>query len=184
MNLYEQILAGRWNEVDLKVRNSHLTGSVLRAECRLDVEDGANVFGKIARRIVLLPAPVRDAPVELVIREAPGGELWERKFPDNTLSSVQYRSPDSCLVDRFGIIAFHFRLTVSEGSIHHIHRRTYLHLGSIVFRLPLWLSPTVVSHESADAVENASRINVSLSLPLVGRVLAYAGIVQPVRTAP
>ena len=184
MNIYRDILREQWDDISPKVRNSHLSDEVLHATCSLDVVGSSNVLGTIISRIVSFPAPMKSAKVELHIRSTPHGELWERKFPDRNLRSVQSQSPDGHLIDRFGMIAFWFRLESSNGGIIHHHVRTYIKLGFLNLRLPMFKSPKVISHEEPDAVEEASRINVSVSMPLIGQLLSYSGIVRLLKENP
>jgi hypothetical protein len=79
------------------------------------------------------------------------------------------------------MIAFCFRLMVSNGGIHHHHTDTYLLLGKFRFRLPRFASPKIISHEEPDPHEDASRIQVSVYLTAVGHLLTYSGIVRPVK---
>lgn len=181
MNLYRELLREQWDGVAPKVKNSHLSGDVLCAHCRLDVLGSSNLLGKIISRMVSFPAPMKSANVELHIRSSPAGEIWERAFPDRNLRSVQSRSPEGYLVDRFGIIAFWFRLEILHGGILHNHIRTYFNLGIFNFKLPMFMSPSIVSHEEPDAHEDASRINVSVFLPMIGHLLTYSGIVRPAK---
>jgi hypothetical protein len=181
MNLYRELLGEQWNHVSPKVKNSHLSGEVLRAQCCLDVVGSPNFLGKIISRIVSFPAPTKGANVHLHIRSSPEGELWERIFPDRNLQSVQSQCPAGYLIDRFGLMAFWFRLETLRGGILHNHMRTYIGLGIFNLRLPMFISPKVVSHEEPDPDEEASRIKVSVSLPMVGHLLTYSGIVRPVK---
>jgi len=181
MSLYRNLLGEQWDAVSPRVKNSHLSGRELHANCCLDIVGSSNVVGRIISWVVSLPAPANAAPVILHIHESLEGELWERMFPGRNLQSVQSQSDDGFLIDRFGIIAFHFRLEVSNGGIIHDHRKTYLMLRGISLRLPRYVSPRVVSHEEPDAMECASRITVSLSMPLVGHLMTYTGIVRPVK---
>lgn len=180
MSLYQGLLGEQWNAVSPKVKNSHLSGTELLASCCLDVVGSASIVARVIRRIASLPAPERGAPVTLHIRKTPEGEFWERIFPGCNLRSVQSQSPDGFLVDRFGMIAFSFRLEVLNGGIVHHHKSTYLLFGGLRFRLPWCISPRVVSHEAPDATEYASRITVSVSMPLLGHVVTYSGIVKPI----
>ena len=186
ISLYESLLGEQWDAVSPKVKGGHLSrdspgGRKLHANCLLDVVGSSNVIGRIISRIVGLPAHGKASSVALHVGESPEGEIWERIFPDCNLCSVQSKSSDGLLVDRFGMIAFHFRLEESDGGIIHHHLKTYLRLGSSGIRLPKCISPRVISHEEPDAVEQASRINVTLSMPLVGHLLSYRGVVMPVR---
>ena len=181
MSLYQNLLREHWNAVSPRVKNSHLSGKELHANCCLDVVGSSNVVGKIIGRIISLPVPGKAAPVTLHIHECPEGELWERMFPDCNLRSVQSQSAEGYLVDRFGVIAFCFHLEVSNGGIINQHRKTYLRFGVLSLRLPWFVSPRVVSHEEPDDKESASRITVSLSMPLVGHLLSYNGIVRPIK---
>ncbi|MBI4535207.1 MAG: DUF4166 domain-containing protein [Ignavibacteriae bacterium] len=179
MSIYRDILRERWNDVSPKVRASHLTGEELHANCCLDIAGSSNILGRIVSRIVSFPRAKAAAEVELRIRSSPEGEIWERFFPDCTLNSLQSVSPDGHLIDRFGKIAFRFNLEVSNGCIHHHHTDTYLTFGSLNFRLPRFVSPRVTSHEEPDPTEDASRISVSVHMPVIGYLLTYSGIVRP-----
>ncbi len=181
MNIYQDILGEQWDAVSPKVQRSHLAGDELHANCVLDVTGSANVFGRLISRIVLLPAPMKSAPVGLRVCSSPRGEIWDRKFPDHTLRSVQYKSAEGYLIDRFRLIAFYFHLELSNGGILHKHVHTYLVFGSLQVRLPRFLAPSVISHEEPDSSEDASTITVSLSMPLIGHLLTYRGIVRPVK---
>ena len=179
--LYQTLLGAQWNDVHPKVRGSHLSGAELRANCRLNITGCSHIIGKIIGRVASLPGPMSDAPVTLQIRQIPEGELWNRVFPDRSLKSIQYISDDGCLIDRFGMIAFCFRLTISNGCIIHCHERTELRWRGMKLTIPKIFSPVVTSHEEPDTDESASRIHVSLSVPIIGHLLTYNGGVRPVK---
>lgn len=181
MNIYQDLLRAQWDDVSAKVRRSHLSGEALNATCCLDVAGSSSVVGRMISRIVGLPPSMKSAPVTLHIRSSPEGEIWQRMFPGCNLCSVQSRSREGYLIDRFRLIAFYFRLDIANGGILHKHMHTYLVFGSFHLRLPRFLAPEVASHEEPDPIEDASRITVSLSMPIAGHLLTYTGIVRPIK---
>lgn len=182
-NVYREVLGARWADVSSRVRGSHLSAEELHAECLLDIAGASNAAGRCIARLVSFPAARSAAQVSLTIRAVPEGELWEREFPDCVLRSVQSAGNGGFLVDRFRYIAFWFRLEAAAGGIRHRHTRTYLHWGALALRVPMMLSPRILSFEEPDAVEEASRITVHVTMPVLGHLLTYKGIVRPVKKA-
>ena len=108
------------------------------------------------------------------------GEEWRRTFAGRPLVSMQYDRGAGLLVERLGIVEIPLRLEVVGGSLSYQTTGAALSLGSLRIPLPYWLSPYVTAWEKAVGDTNQIHVTVDVTLPLLGRLIAYDGILTQV----
>ena len=93
--------------------------------------------------------------------------------------SEQYAGPGGCLVERFGLLDIGFRLAAVDGTLCLRQERVGLSCGALRVTLPHWLAPQITAREWAIPSQVHVQVTVSVSVPLVGLLLAYAGSIVP-----
>ena len=73
---------------------------------------------------------------------------------------------------------FEYQLDRSDQSIVHHQLSAALRVGRWRLALPRWLAPTVHGSETAVDAPNRVRVTVTVTLPLVGLLVAYDGVVE------
>jgi hypothetical protein len=111
-------------------------------------------------------------PLHVAFAEADGVERWTRDFGGHVFSSELSRSGQG-VAERFGPLRFVFGLPSGPHGLEMRLRRWSL------FRLPLplFLAPQIAAREREE--EARFCFEVAVSLPLVGRVIAYSGWLEP-----
>jgi hypothetical protein len=107
-------------------------------------------------------------PLHVAFEEHVGVERWTRDFGGHVFSSRLSQSGRQ-VVERFGPLRFHFDLETTDNGLE-MHLRGWRFLG---IALPLLLAPRSTAREWAEGDDY--RFDVSIGLPLVGRVVHYAG---------
>ena len=139
---------------------------------RVDVERGGGVLGRIVGAMLSLPPAGPDQEIEF--RRTPLGEAerWERIISGRTFASC-LAAHDSVLVERLGPAAFRFLLVVDEQML------LWRYQGARILGLP-W-PKALTPHIRAEECEHDGRyrFNVSVALPLLGRLVTYCGWLAP-----
>ncbi len=100
-----------------------------------------------------------------------------RAFDDVPFVTEQWCDSARWIVERWGNIELRFRLVPEADGIRYEQVGAALRLGLSRIPLPAMLAPRVKAVESA-AGERAIRVRVVVSLPLLGRLIAYDGTVE------
>lgn len=139
---------------------------------RVDVERGGGPIGRIIGAILSLPPAGADQAIEF--RRTPRGdaEIWERSISGRTFAS-RLAARNGLLVERLGPTVFRFRLDADADGLH------WRYQGERVLGLPIpaVLAPAIQAHESAG--EGRYQFTVSVTLPLLGQIVAYRGWLAP-----
>jgi hypothetical protein len=92
--------------------------------------------------------------------------------------TVQYQRGTDLLAERLGCLEFWFRLRVIEHALDFWHTGTTGVLGPLRVPLPRWLSPRITAREWAGLEEGSLQVEVRISLPLIGLLMAYEGCLK------
>jgi len=174
LSLYAEILGDAWYRLDDAIRCLHDTGgATVCAAGTFQMLQSSHGLVRLLARLLGLPAAAGEAVgVRLLVSAREHGEQWRRTFADCTLVTMQSQEAGT-LVERLGIVALHFRLTVRDGALHYQTTRAALRLGWLRLPLPHWLGPQITACErrAGDQIH----VSVAVHLTLLGRLLAYDG---------
>jgi hypothetical protein len=131
-------------------------------------------------RLARLPAAGEAVDVQLRVTKQKEGEEWRRTFAGNPLVSLQSHRGADLLVERMGIVEIRFRLEVAGGALNYQTVSAALRLGSLLVPLPRWLSPRVTAWERAVGDMNQINVSVEVNFSLLGRLIAYGGMLTQV----
>jgi hypothetical protein len=173
--LYPRLLGSSWQHVAEPVRFAHATGSTVHAQGCLRIVHGRSRGARLLAWVLRLPRASDAADTRLVVTSRGAGEHWLRTFDGRRLDTRQYQAGDRVLAERFGILELLFHVEPSDGGgISYRQIGAALVLGPLRVPLPAAWSPVVnACEEPAGARE--IRLEVSVAVPLVGRVLTYEG---------
>ncbi len=174
--LYSRLLGDSWRDLDKALRCLHGAGANVHAEGVFRVRQGSNRVARVIARWSRMPAAGDAVDIRLKVTADEKGEEWRRTFAGHPLVSLQLYRDDGLLVERMGMVELRFRLTVAGGSLNYQTESAALSLGSLSLPLPNWLSPRVIARERAVGDLNQVHVSVDVSFPLLGRLIAYDGM--------
>jgi hypothetical protein len=178
--LYQTLLGDSWSDLNVAVRRLHDSGETVRAVGIFRVRHGSNWLARAMARLGRLPAAGEAVDVWLQVTAREGAEEWRRTFAGRPLVSAQSNRGSGLLVERMGIMETWFRLEAVGGALKYQTVSVALRLGSLRVPLPFWLSPYFTAWEKAVDDTNQIHISVDVTVPLLGRLIAYDGILTQV----
>ena len=179
--LYARAMGDAWFQLADPIRALHSTHATTRARGRLRVEHGPHRLCRILAGSVRLPKPAAATPTELIVAGDHRGERWQRVFGARRFETWQYQSSPSEVSERYGCLEFRFRLCASGGRLLYVQREAALRFVTRRLRLPRCLAPHIEACEEAAGPGRVS-VAVSVTLPGVGVLIAYDGIIDVTET--
>ena len=176
--LYPRLVGAAWSVLAEPLQRLHLGLETVHATGIFTVRHGTRSVARLLAVILCLPMAGEDVPVRLVVTPHRHGERWQRTFAERSLMSEQYVGPGDCLVERFGLLDIWFRLAVVDGTLCFRQESVGLSCGALRVPLPRWLSPQITAREWAMPGQARVQVAVSVSVPLVGLLLAYTGSIM------
>lgn len=134
------------------------------------VAGASNFIGRLLARLFDLPREASRVPVRVVIESRDGREYWTRFFDGRPMRSVMERVGDGLIEERFGAVAIRMKLVARPDGLDMIRHSG--HWGFVP--LPDFLLPRITAEERTDE-GGRHRFDVEISLPLIGRLVAYRG---------
>lgn len=177
LRLYLDLLGDRWDALSERVQRLHTPGATVRASGTFCVCRGANWLARLAATLAGLPAECAVVAVHLVVTPGGNHEEWRRYFGGRPFVSTQYANNGS-LIERIGLSEVRFQLDVIDGALQYQSTRVWLRAGLLRLPLPRWLSPRLTASEKAD--ETGVRVSVEVRVPLLGRLVAYDGLLTEI----
>jgi hypothetical protein len=171
--LYRRLLGPRFDMLPPRVRDLHdVTGTSVWTGTA-DVERGRSLPARMLATLFGLPPAGRDQPLCVTFRADGDREIWSRRFGSAVFRSIQYER-GGLLRERVGPSTFVFALDVSADGMALVLEGVRL-LG---VPLPQLLAPAVRTFESER--DGRYRFEVEASLPVLGRIVRYAGWLEKV----
>jgi len=174
MPLYRRLLGERFERLPARVRELHDLAGASVWTGRADVERGRSLPSRMVATLFGLPPAGRDQALEVTFMPDGGTELWTRRFGDAVFRSMQYER-GGLLRERVGPSTFVFALETSADGLA-LKLRGVRFLG---VPLPGFLAPSVFTFESER--EGRYHFEVEAALPLLGRIVRYAGWLEQTR---
>lgn len=175
--LYRRILSSAFATLPPRLQELHGSNRTRRWAGVASVRRGRGVVTNLVAALVGFPRTASQVPVTVTFSPDNGAERWTRTFGGKSFSSVQAFGTGKdryLLVERFGIASFAIALVIEDGRLLLIPRRWSL----AGIPMPGILLPTGTSYEM---VQNGQfSFSVEISMPLIGRIVAYRGTLDPV----
>lgn len=175
--LYVQVMRDAWTALAEPVRSMHAPCSIVRAYGQLRIDRGRHPVARLVATMLRLPRSSAAAETRLTVTARADGEQWERTFDGRRVRTRQYDPHQPELAERFGVVEFRFALEPCNGSLLYVQRAASFVLGRIRVRIPDALAPRVEAREDP-AGPNRVRVDVRVSLPFAGLLIAYHGTIQ------
>ncbi len=170
--LYARVIGDRFEALPPTVRAIHRVSGDAGARGEAQVVRGANPLARLVAAVMCFP-PAGVWPLHVAFAERDGGETWTRDFGGHRFASSMSEDRGR-LVEQFGPIRFGFDLP-SDGEGLEMKLRRWSLFG---LPLPLALAPKIVAREWEE--DGRFRFEVDVAMPLIGRVIRYAGWLRPI----
>jgi hypothetical protein len=168
--LYPRLVDG-WASLPPAIRALHTIG---RASGTFDVRIGANIFARMLAWFCGFP-PAREAtPVLLRVTRDGRFQRWHRTIGTARMVSRQWDA-ESRLCEGFGLFECHFDVEGRDGCLLFSQRTACVALGTFRIRIPAALAPSIRAEVCSDG--DGARVSVAMSMPILGPILSYTGLV-------
>jgi NAD(P)-dependent dehydrogenase (short-subunit alcohol dehydrogenase family) len=171
--LYARVMGREFLGLPEVTRRVHRGRPAILAEGEAAVIGPRNPLGRLVARLFGLPKEASKAPVRVLIEAREGREYWTRWFDGQPMRSVMSRAGDGLIEERFGIVAIRLALVARPDGLDMVP------MGGRIGPLPLprFLLPRIKAEERVDGTRH--RFDVDVALPLIGRLVAYRGYLEP-----
>jgi hypothetical protein len=173
--IYPQLVGASWDSLHKTLQRFHSEGETVRASGVFRVRHGHNLLARWLARIARMPQEGDAAQVQLVVIRSKNGEEWQRRFADVPLRSSQL-TDSGLLVEHIAFLEIWLRIEITDGGLVYRLCRAALRLGSFRLFLPHSCSPRLIASERATGNPDEILVAVEVSMPLLGRLLTYEGI--------
>src|SRR4030095_13021312 len=180
LRLYQKLLDASWPDLDVVLRRLHDSGETVRAVGVFRVHRGNNSLARTLARLARLPDAGGTGEVRHQVTAQEECEEWRRTFAGRPLVSMQSARGPGLLMERLGIVEMLIRLKVVGGELSYQTVSAAMRLGSLRIPLPNRLSTYVTAWEKAVGDTNQIHVSVDVTLPLLGRLIAYDGILTQI----
>lgn len=171
-SLYRRILGERFKSLPEVLRRFHDAPGGGRAHGTLQVERGGGWLSNTVASWLGLPEAGKNIPTDVEVQVEGDRERWVRCFQGRRLETVQWMH-GGLLMESFGVTTFSSVLTIEGPCLRYDFRRAWF----AGIRLPRRLGPAVDGRVYAG--DGRWRVTVSVSAPLVGKLVHYEGWVEP-----
>jgi hypothetical protein len=178
-SLFARVLGG-FDRMPAAVRAAHSPDPAVDLEGSVDIDGAENWFGRAVAWSAGFPRGATDAPALVTIEREGDGEIWLRRFGTAEFSSrLSTGSGADRLVERFGPFAFDLEARANAAGFELAIR------GARFFAIPLphALAPSTCANASVDE-SGRYRFDVTITLPVIGRLVRYRGWLTPIISAP
>ena len=169
--LYQQMLGEAFEVLPPVLKRFHSVGSIT-ARGVLRVTRGRGLLLGIIATVMRLPLSGEQVPLFLQVDTRGGVEYWTRDFDKVRLQTTQWRQY-GLLMETAGPMRFGFRLVGDDTGMRFEFVRGWLGLIPV----PAFLCPRVEAVTTVQ--EEGWWVQVSINLPVLGRLMEYEGKVIP-----
>ncbi len=178
MGVVERWFGDGFAQLHPEIQRLHRHGGTLSGVVR--VRHGRGIAGwlgaRIARRLGIGPH-TGDVALHVAIRSDDAVLHWDRRFGAGGWMRSEFHPvgawPDGYWIEKTGAIALALMVDTDAGGWRWRPLRGWIH----GLRVPMLLLPRVIAYK---AISDGQYVfHVSLSLPLIGVLLAYEGRLQP-----
>lgn len=171
--LFPALLGEHWSALALPVRRMH--GDLARAQARgqADVTGATHAAARLLRRWLSLPPPGTAQALQVTIERHGRHETWTREFAGYRMRSRLSEAAGGRLCESLGPLRLYFELH-RDG-----HAIDWRLRGARLLGLPL--PRACIGHvlSRSDAEGDRYTFLIDARLPLLGRLVAYHGWLEP-----
>ena len=174
--LFAQLLGEAFDALPPSLRFVHGESPQLQLHGHASIVRGSALLARFAARVFGLPRAAPKVPVTVTFERTPEGEKWTRDFGGQRFSTTLFAGKgrhERLLCERFGPLTFAMALVVDGDRLQLMMR------GWRVFGVPLprALAPRGSTWEFES--NGCFRFHVEIDVPLIGRIVAYEGYLEP-----
>lgn len=175
-SIHHQALGTSLEHLPQSLRAIHATGGT-RSLCGwMEVQAAEGIVGQWLLGFMGLPRHTGRQNLLVHILPDGRGELWERKFADATFTSrFEAGNRPQLAHEYFGPFRLDYEFVPADGEV------CWSLMGARLFGLPL---PKALAFEVAacewEGEDGAFHMRAQVSLPLLGRLLTYGGVLTPI----
>lgn len=166
-----------FNKLDPLLQELHITGGKLSGPVCINITEG--IAGVLARKIARklgIPTDNKNHTLQVNITHCEDGLHWDRCFDNtNEFSSVFKpvgRYPPGYWIESTGEFELQLKVDIKDGGWHW----RCVESRALGLKIPDWLFPKTSAYKT---IENgAYRFYVGLSLPVLGTLLSYSGLLD------
>lgn len=171
--LYERVMGEEFEHLPTVLRQFHRAATGASASGTMRVSRRGGLIGKQIGDLLGLPTAGDAVPIRLQVSVEGDKERWVRWFGDKETKTMQWED-DGLLVEEGSAMRFHFELSTDGDSLEFRQRHVKLFP---FFPLPRFAAPR--SQAKMTARGDGWDVEVSVSVPVLGRVIEYQGFVRP-----
>lgn len=175
--LYRRLLGADFDRLPESLRALHdLQGQSLY-QGRAEVTRGPNPLARFVAGLLGLPETGPDVPVTVEFRRDGMGEIWIRQFGRRRFATRLRLVPDAVggkLAEQFGPFALTMDLVPRSDGLELVPLR----FTAFGLPIPHWLAVRSTAHELVR--EGRYGFDVTIGLPVLGRLVGYRGWLEPV----
>jgi saccharopine dehydrogenase-like NADP-dependent oxidoreductase len=153
-------------------RTLHRGAPAVLGEGMADIDAPDSFAGRLTSALFRFPKPGSNVPVSVLVEQTPSGERWLRRYPGRDMLSVMsHGDPEThTLGERFGAFSFRMKITGHDEGLD--MEMESARIGPLP--LPKSLVPKISATERSSP-EGNHLFDVSITVPLVGRIVRYRG---------
>ncbi|WP_457089069.1 DUF4166 domain-containing protein [Microvirga sp. P5_D2] len=173
-SLFEKVLGPEIQRLPPLVRHVH-GGHPLRLKGRATIDGARHGAGRLIARLFGFPGTTPDTQADITLERQGNREIWTRRFGGKAFRSVLRSAPSPRRVyERFGPFRFELELTPYRSGF----ELSIVGWSLGPLRLPASLAPKAPARAFVDD-KGRYRFDVTIGLPLVGRIVRYRGWAMP-----
>lgn len=175
--IYQHVLGSSFASMPEPLKRFHGSTSTRQWRGIAEVKRGRGLLANLLASAIGFPTQTEETPVAVTVTVREDGELWERNFGGKRFSSLQSVGRDRnkhLLIETFGPFKIALAL-VREADRLYLVPRSWTFFG---IPMPRVLLPAGESFETEK--DGKFRFDVTISAPVVGMIVAYNGLLEPV----
>jgi len=177
-NIVKEWFGEGFDHLDPLIQELHLSRrGVLQGDVVL--EYGRGVSGVIGKRLgakLGLPATEGAKNLKVQIESKNGLLVWSRLFDSQYNMVSKFKPigsyPDGHWQEQTGMVKMDLGVTIKDGGWYWVQKNVWY--KSV--KLPIWLFPSSLAYKRI--VDSKYEFSVSISLPLVGKLIHYSGALE------
>ena len=170
--LFKRVLCDGFAQMPSATQQLHRGAPAVLAQGEADIEPPQNIAGRLVSALFRFPKPGKAQPLCVLVEQSGDGERWLRRYPGRDMLSFMRNagSKPGSLEERFGPFSFCMKIKGHADGLDMFI--VSARIGSLP--LPRFLVPDIIASERADK-GGRHLFDVSISLPLAGRIVRYSG---------
>lgn len=175
--IFETIIGNNYEKLPALLRRLHDGRKTETWKGMITVERSSNMLGHTIGTVIGLPERMQRQPFEMTFHaERNAKSAWTRTFHNKTMKSiteVKEDGQDNLMLDTMWPVSIGLKTTASSNKIEYTGKKAYI----FGLALPAILNPKITSSEECH--DDHITFNVSINIPVIGRISRYHGVLYP-----